>query len=165
MSVYSPLTSKIDNETTSAWVYRIRKITDYQGNEWIQSVHSSGEAGVYTYKEWQPIIKEKDLNKYLQTKLSNQPTNIEFNQKGELRGSGGFIDFHYQVSDSDVVITKDYTSKIAENSEGILSVNNVEFDISNNSVHAANIKIDNAETWTFVLADGTTINKSMVVSL
>lgn len=165
MSVYSPLTSKIDNETTSAWVYRIRKITDYQGNEWIQSVHSSGEAGVYTYKEWQPIIKEKDLNKYLQTKLSNQPTNIEFNQKGELRGSGGFIDFHYQVSDSDVVITKDYTSKIAENSEGILSINNVEFDISNNSVHAANIKIDNAETWTFVLADGTTINKSMVVSL
>lgn len=30
MQVYSPLSQTIDNETTSTWVYRLRKITDYQ---------------------------------------------------------------------------------------------------------------------------------------
>ena len=42
---------------------------------------------------------------------------IELNQSGQLEGYGGFIDFHYNGS------TSDYTSRILERSENILSIN------------------------------------------
>lgn len=53
MQVYSPLSTSIDNETSSAWVYRIRKITTYTGYEYQQCVSSGSTAGTFTYGAWE----------------------------------------------------------------------------------------------------------------
>ena len=53
MEVYSPLSTTIDNETTSAYVYRLRKITHYNtGVQYIQYVGSGATAGSFTYNSW-----------------------------------------------------------------------------------------------------------------
>ena len=52
MQVYSPLSTAIDNETTDTWVYRIRKIITYKGQEYVQYVSSGGTAGDFTYGKW-----------------------------------------------------------------------------------------------------------------
>ena len=61
MEVYSPLSKTIDNESSQGWVYRLRKITDYFGNIYIQSVNSSGTAGNFNYRTWQKIAKTSDI--------------------------------------------------------------------------------------------------------
>lgn len=53
MEVYSPLSTTIDNETTSSYVYRLRKITHYNtGVQYWQYVGSSATAGSFTYGNW-----------------------------------------------------------------------------------------------------------------
>lgn len=53
MEVYSPLSTTIDNENTSAYVYRLRKITHYNtGVQYIQYVGSGSTAGSFTYNNW-----------------------------------------------------------------------------------------------------------------
>lgn len=53
MEVYSPLSTTIDNETTNAYVYRLRKITHYNtGVQYIQYVGSGATAGTFTYNSW-----------------------------------------------------------------------------------------------------------------
>lgn len=53
MEVYSPLSTTIDNETTSSYVYRLRKITHYNtGVQYWQYVGSSATAGSFTYGDW-----------------------------------------------------------------------------------------------------------------
>lgn len=56
MEIYSPLTTTIDNET-STWVYRLRKITTYTGEEYIQSCYVAGTAGTWNYGAWQQTVK------------------------------------------------------------------------------------------------------------
>lgn len=53
MQVLSPLSTSIDNETSSAWVYRIRKIITYTGYEYQQYVSSGSTAGTFTYGAWE----------------------------------------------------------------------------------------------------------------
>ena len=52
MQVYSPLNTTVDNESTSTWVYRLRKITDHKGHEYYQAVNSNGTAANFIYGEW-----------------------------------------------------------------------------------------------------------------
>ena len=55
MQVYSPISPAIDNETNSAWVYRLRKITHYSsGVEYIQYCYVGGTAGEnnWVYGDW-----------------------------------------------------------------------------------------------------------------
>lgn len=52
MDVFSPLSITIDNETTSPWCYRLRLLTTYQGEMWVQTVDSGATAGVFTYHAW-----------------------------------------------------------------------------------------------------------------
>ena len=44
-----------DSDTIGAWTYRIRKIIDMDGNEYIQATNSHGTAGVYTWGSWKKI--------------------------------------------------------------------------------------------------------------
>lgn len=58
MEVISPLSDIFDNESTDTWIYRVRKITDYGGNIYIQSVSSSSVAGNFTYGDWKSGVPE-----------------------------------------------------------------------------------------------------------
>ena len=57
MTVYSPLSTTVDNETTGTWVYRVRKMQVYTGAEYIQSCYSNGTAGNWTYGDWYKTMK------------------------------------------------------------------------------------------------------------
>lgn len=52
MEVFSPLSTTIDNETTDTWVYRLRLLTTYTGETWVQQVDSGSTAGSFTYRTW-----------------------------------------------------------------------------------------------------------------
>ena len=55
MSVYSPLSQTVDNET-GTWVYRIRKIQFYTGEEFIQYSYTNGTAGNWVYGAWKCLV-------------------------------------------------------------------------------------------------------------
>lgn len=61
MQVYSPLNTATDNEATGEWVYRVRKLMTYQGDEYIQHAYTSGTPGSYTYGSWYKIAKTSDI--------------------------------------------------------------------------------------------------------
>ena len=52
MQVYSPLSTTIDNETTSTWVYRLRRIQLYTGQVFWQYCYAGATAGSWTYGSW-----------------------------------------------------------------------------------------------------------------
>lgn len=53
MEVFNPLSEVLDDETTSQYTYRIRKITAYNtGVQYIQYCNTSGTAGTWTYGGW-----------------------------------------------------------------------------------------------------------------
>lgn len=75
MQVYSPISKSIDNEATGAWVYRLRKLMSYQGDEYIQYISTSGAAGEFTYGEWKKITTSKDIaNMATKTDISDMAT-------------------------------------------------------------------------------------------
>lgn len=55
MQVYSPLSQTVDNET-GAWVYRLRKIIFYTGEEYTQYCYTDGTGGNWKYGEWLQTI-------------------------------------------------------------------------------------------------------------
>lgn len=61
MQVYSPLATSYDNESTGTWVYRLRKLMTYTGDEFIQQVYSNGTAGDFTYGAWKKIATSADI--------------------------------------------------------------------------------------------------------
>lgn len=56
MQVYSPLSTEIDNETSKAYIYRVRKLLGYQGAEYIQYCSVGKTAGTWTYGTWKQIV-------------------------------------------------------------------------------------------------------------
>ncbi len=160
MQVYSPLTTTIDNEETSQWVYRIRKILTYEGSEFTQVVYSSSEPGVFVYKPWQQVAKTENIVAAMASKMDSKPISIEFNTTGELTNYGGFLDFHYHDANGNPAANADYSSRIIENAEGIISVNNVKFDISNASMSAAAIKVTSAQA----ISDSVVRNSKLVTT-
>jgi hypothetical protein len=60
MEVYNVVNSGIDDETSSTYCYRTRKITDYNGNVWYQSVYSTGTKGSFTYNSWVKSLSGND---------------------------------------------------------------------------------------------------------
>ena len=63
MEVSSPLSATINNETTSPWVYRLRKITRYNdGTQYVQRVNSSSTAGEFTYSDWY-LVPQSSITK------------------------------------------------------------------------------------------------------
>lgn len=60
MQVYSPISKAYDNEETSKYVYRVRKIMTYIGEEYVQRVYSDDVPGEFVYEEWRKILTDKD---------------------------------------------------------------------------------------------------------
>ena len=57
LTVYSPLSTTIDNETTKTWIYRLRKLQVYTGDEFVQYCYVGETAGTWTYGDWKKVIK------------------------------------------------------------------------------------------------------------
>lgn len=62
MTVYSPLATTIDNETTNKYVYRVRKLLTYTGDEYVQYVSSGSTAGSFTYGAWKKILNTDNVS-------------------------------------------------------------------------------------------------------
>lgn len=61
LTVYSPLSTTIDNETTKTWIYRLRKLQVYTGDEYVQYCYVGDTAGTWTYGPWKKVIKSDDV--------------------------------------------------------------------------------------------------------
>ena len=61
MQVLSPLSTTIDNETTKTWVYRLRKMQVYTGEEYIQYCYAGATAGSWTYGPWKKVLDSGDV--------------------------------------------------------------------------------------------------------
>ena len=60
MQVYSPLSTTVDNET-GTWVYRIRKLMHYTGEEYTQYCYTNGTAGNWIYGPWNKTVITSDI--------------------------------------------------------------------------------------------------------
>lgn len=60
MQVYSPLSKTVDNET-GTWVYRLRKIMYYTGEEYTQYCYTNGTGGNWSYGEWKKVLTPSDF--------------------------------------------------------------------------------------------------------
>lgn len=59
MEVFVTQSSAVGDEATTTWRYRIRKITDINGNVYMQAAHSESTAGDFIYTDWQQILTSK----------------------------------------------------------------------------------------------------------
>lgn len=72
MEVFSVLSETIDDEFSTEWCYRVRMITDYQGNIYIQRCATSGTPGVWTYQAWQKIQSKSDVDSAINAAVLNK---------------------------------------------------------------------------------------------
>jgi len=70
MYVLSPLAEAYDDESTRAWVYRLRIFVDVIGNIFTQCVNSGATPGSFTYAPWVKMTNADDLG-VVRTKLDN----------------------------------------------------------------------------------------------
>ena len=71
MYVLSPLSEAYDDESTRAWVYRLRIFVEYTGRSiFTQLVSSDATAGNFTYGPWVKMTNSNDLNAAL-NKINN----------------------------------------------------------------------------------------------
>lgn len=71
MYVLSPLSEVYDNESTAAWVYRLRILIDLSGyHMFFQNANSDATAGSFRYGPWVKITNADDLSA-VRTKLDN----------------------------------------------------------------------------------------------
>ena len=61
MYVLSPLSKAYDNESTSAWVYRLRIFVEYTGNKIFVQTVSGTTAGNFSYGPWVKMTNSNDL--------------------------------------------------------------------------------------------------------
>lgn len=52
LEVFCVLSPVIDDEATNDWCYRLRIITTYEGDRYVQTCNTSGTVGVWTYNSW-----------------------------------------------------------------------------------------------------------------
>lgn len=97
------------------------------------TVDSSGNVSVKDDSHNHVIANIDNLQATLDSKMSSTIVSLEMNNKGGLKGYGGFIDFHYHDSDGNptdtsgtvATSTPNYTSRIIESSAGTISINGV----------------------------------------
>lgn len=87
MEVYSPLNTIVDNETTNNWVYRIRKVMTYTGEQYIQMVSSGSTVGDFDYGDWQKIAKASEI-----------PSSADFVKTSGNQDIGGYKKFTQDVN-------------------------------------------------------------------
>lgn len=76
MEVFSPLSTTIDNETTGTWVYRMRVITELDGDMWYQGCNSNGTANNWTYGAWRRVANTGDIGNATLT-IQKNGTNVQ----------------------------------------------------------------------------------------
>ena len=88
MQVYSPLSQTVDNEA-GTWVYRLRKIIYYTGEEYTQYCYTDGTGGNWQYGPWKKFIVDTD------TATTSKAGLMSAADKTKLDGlqSGGGFDF------------------------------------------------------------------------
>lgn len=85
MAVSSPLSTAIDNETTKTWVYRLRRLQYYTGEEYVQYCYAGDTAGTWTYGAWKKVVLSDEI-----TTLQNTITQLT-NRIAALEASIGFV--------------------------------------------------------------------------
>lgn len=90
-----------------------------QDAEYMIYKSGGGTWGLYTLLQFWEYIKTK-----IDLVLGVKDFSIEFNRVTKLKDTGGYIDFHYNGD------TSDYTSRIIENTKGILNINGVKIQNS-----------------------------------
>ena len=76
MEVFSPLSTTIDNETTGTWVYRMRVITELDGDMWYQGCNSNATANNWTYGAWRRVANTGDIGNATLT-IQKNGTNVQ----------------------------------------------------------------------------------------
>lgn len=76
MEVFSPISTTIDNETTGTWVYRMRLITELDGDMWYQGCYSNGTANNWTYGAWRRVANTGDIGNATLT-IQKNGTNVQ----------------------------------------------------------------------------------------
>lgn len=61
MQVLSPLSTTIDDEASNTWIYRLRKMQLYTGEEYVQYCYVGATAGTWTYGPWKKTVRDTDL--------------------------------------------------------------------------------------------------------
>ena len=81
MEVYAPISSTIDNESTGTYVYRIQRITRFDGVEYTRKASSGSTAGVFTFEPWyrkqDSRVSEENASYWMKTQGS-RPTSLDF---------------------------------------------------------------------------------------
>lgn len=60
MQVYAPLHTGYDDEEKYTYRYRIRKLMNYYGDEYVQYVYSGATIGTFNYGAWKKVLKSSD---------------------------------------------------------------------------------------------------------
>lgn len=77
MQVLSPLSTEYDNESTSTWVYRLRVLRYYTGQEFTQYCYSNGTAGNWTYGPWlKTVVEDVSTGTVTATKFSGSGASL-----------------------------------------------------------------------------------------
>lgn len=77
MQVLSPLSTGYDNESTSTWVYRLRILRYYTGQEYTQYCYSNGTAGNWTYGSWtKTVVEDVSTGTVTATKFSGSGASL-----------------------------------------------------------------------------------------
>lgn len=84
----------------------------------------------------QTQLNSKATSSHTHNYMENNPSFIEMNANGSLKGYGGFIDFHYISSSGVASSNTDYSSRIIESNDGVIEINGATFKRSDQSVSA-----------------------------
>ena len=101
MEVYSPISTTLDNESASSYVYRVRKITDLLGNEYTQATYSSSTPGSFEFWNWKRVIKTDETINTVENQLA-----INFRPSTEIMRSG----ISYKTNGDEAVCFENRTS-------------------------------------------------------
>ena len=85
MEVLAPISDTIDNESTGTGVYRIQKITRFDGVEYTRKANSGSTAGTFTFEPWyrkhDARVSEENSAYWMKTQTS-RPSSLDFTHIG-----------------------------------------------------------------------------------
>ena len=96
MQVYSPLSQTVDNEN-GTWVYRLRKLMYYTGEEYSQYCYTNGTGGNWQYGAWKKTIVDTDTATTSKAGLMSAADKTKLDG---LQGGGGGFDFDALINAS-----------------------------------------------------------------
>lgn len=102
MEVISPLASTYDDEQTRNWVYRLRRITQFNtGVQYLQLVSSSATAGEFTYGDWKKTALSNEITTAINSHATSyytktQVDNLLPTKVSQLENDNGFITISHE---------------------------------------------------------------------